>query len=458
MLEYKDAFEKYFDAHMDEIIKSLGEIISIQSVATLDSEVKPFGEGSAKALKWGENFLKSLGMKTLNVDGYAVHGDYKDGEPVLAVLSHLDTVPAGEGWSFDPFTLTQKDGNLYGRGTIDDKGPSVAVLYAIKAINDLKIPIERNFRVVFGGFEEGGCEDIEYYQTKFAFPEMVFTPDGSFPVLNCEKGLVHLTFKGALETGEKRADYLKAGTVINAVPGKAEFTLENITDSELKAALNGLDGFKLETQQNGDTLTGTLIGKSAHGSRPENGLNTATALAAAFARLGISGFDKLTQIFPHGDFSGKAMGMGFSDKVSGEMTCVLTQLAVDKTSLTAGVDIRFPIDKTSRQILDIICTELENAGFEVTSTEAMEPHYVDENTPLVQTLLKVYEGISGQKGECIAEGGVTYVHNTKGAVAFGAEFPWENNNMHGADEHISLETFKANLNMYANAIVELTKQ
>jgi succinyl-diaminopimelate desuccinylase len=75
----------------------------------------------------------------------------------------------------------------------------------------------------------------------------------------------------------------------------------------------------------------------------------------------------------------------------------------------------------------------------------------------VQKLLKVYEGVSGKKGECIAEGGVTYVHGTPGAVAFGAEFPWENNNMHGADEHISLETFRINLNMYANAIVELTK-
>ena len=172
MLEYKDALEKYFDEHMQEILKSLGEIIAIQSVGTLDSDIKPFGEGSARALRWGEDFLKSLGMKTLNVDGYAVHGDYKQGEPVLAVLSHLDTVPAGEGWSFDPFTLTQSGGNLYGRGTIDDKGPSVAVLYAVKAIKDLNIPINRNFRVVFGGFEEGGCDDIAYYQTRFAFPEM----------------------------------------------------------------------------------------------------------------------------------------------------------------------------------------------------------------------------------------------------------------------------------------------
>ena len=457
MLEYKQAFEKYFDEHMSEIIDSLSEIISIQSVATLDSDVKPFGEGSARALKWGEDFLKKLGMKTVNVDGYAVHGDFNDDEPVLAVLSHLDTVPAGEGWSFEPFALTQKDDNLYGRGTIDDKGPSVAVLYAVKAIRDLKIPINRNFRVVFGGFEEGGCEDIKYYQQKYPFPKMVFTPDGSFPVLNCEKGLIHLTFMGTLEKAEKYIPYLKAGTVINAVPGKAEFVLANITAEELEKALEGLDRFRLNTEPQGNMLSGVLVGKSAHGSRPENGRNTATALAKAFSSLGIKEFDNLSKLFVHGDHSGKAMGMGFSDSVSGEMTCVLTQLNIEDNILTAGVDIRFPIDKTSAEIKGIISDALTANGYEITSAECMEPHYVDENTELVQTLLKVYEGVSGQKGECIAEGGVTYVHDTEGAVAFGAEFPWENNNMHGADEHISLETFRTNLNMYANAIVELTK-
>ena len=133
MLEYKQEFEKYFESHMDEIVASLGEIIGIESVGTLDSSVKPFGQGSEKALKWGEDFLKSLGMKTCNADNYAVHGDFKEGEPVLAVLSHLDTVPAGEGWSYDPFKLTCKDGILYGkvlgiRSLISYEGTSVKEL------------------------------------------------------------------------------------------------------------------------------------------------------------------------------------------------------------------------------------------------------------------------------------------------------------------------------------------
>ena len=146
---YQKQFAEYFDKHMEEILRDLDEIISIESVGDINAPVKPFGEGSRKALDWGKAYLEKLGMTTKDFDGYAVHGDfYPEGECKLAVLSHLDTVPAGEGWSYPPFKLTKADGKLFGRGTIDDKGPSVAVLWAVKAIKELNIPIKKNFRVI----------------------------------------------------------------------------------------------------------------------------------------------------------------------------------------------------------------------------------------------------------------------------------------------------------------------
>ena len=161
---YKEKLEKYFEEHMDEILADLAEIVSIESVGDEDSDVKPFGEGSRKALDWGMKKLSEIGMSVRDIDGYAVHGDFSaDGEPVLAVLSHLDVVPAGDGWTSDPFTLVQRDGNLYGIGTIDDKGPSVAVIWAAKAIRELGIPLSKNFRIIFGGNEENGCNDIKDY-------------------------------------------------------------------------------------------------------------------------------------------------------------------------------------------------------------------------------------------------------------------------------------------------------
>ena len=135
---YQKQFAEYFDKHMEEILRDLDEIISIESVGDINAPVKPFGEGSRKALDWGKAYLEKLGMTTKDFDGYAVHGDfYQNGECKLAVLSHLDTVPAGEGWSYPPFKLTKADGKLFGRGTIDDKGPSVAVLWAVKSLTFL---------------------------------------------------------------------------------------------------------------------------------------------------------------------------------------------------------------------------------------------------------------------------------------------------------------------------------
>lgn len=429
---YKKMLEDWFDSHMSEILASLNEIVSIESVADEQSSHQPFGEGSEKALKWGADFMESIGMTVENCDNYAVHGDFfADKKPELAVLSHLDVVPAAGGWSYPPFALTQKDGFLYGRGVIDDKGPSVAVLYACKAIKELNIPVKKNFRIIFGGDEEGGCKDMEYYSARHPFPERVFTPDGSFPVLNCEKGMIHLTFSAPFE--DSVIAEISGGTVINAIPDKCTVTLKNSSD-------------KKEV---------VYMGKSAHGSRPENGENAVTKFLYEQNSENVL-LNNLKKLFPHGEFNGKSCGLGFSDKISGEMTCALTMLRTENGRLCGGIDIRFPIDRTLDEIRAIICENLNKSGFEIDDAEGMEPHYVDENSEFVQTLLNVYEQVKGEKGYCIAEGGITYVHNTKGGVAFGAEFPDENNNMHGADEHISMETFKLNLNMYANAIIACT--
>ncbi len=451
---YKDKLREYFEKHMDEILGDLAEIIAIESVADEHSDIKPFGAGSKKALEWGQKKLDSIGMKTRNIDGYAVDGDlFSDKEPVLGILSHLDVVPAGEGWHSDPFTLDIRDDALYGRGTIDDKGPSVAVLWAVKAVRELEIPLSKSFRVIFGADEENGCKDMEYYEKKVGFPEMLFTPDGSFPVLNCEKGLVHLKFEGETGQEEKRVISLECGTVINAVPGKAVLRISGESDEFIRA-LKSVDSRLDVCEENGSIV---VSGRSSHGSRPERGINVATALIKALDECGYKGFEGLCSVFAHGEFNGKSAGLGFSDRISGDMTMALTMLSIGNGKLSGGLDIRFPINRKLGEIRSIISAALENAGLRPGECSGMESHYVDENSDFIRTLLRVYEDVTGEKGYCISEGGITYVHNTKGGVAFGAEFPDEDNHMHGPDEHITMETFKKNLMLYACAIIELAK-
>ena len=261
---------------------------------------------------------------------------------------------------------------------------------------------------------------------------MVFTPDGSFPVLNCEKGMVHLTFSAPFSDPEIRE--IHGGSVINAIPDKCTIVFENSDGTSLMYG-----------------------GKPAHGSRPENGVNAVTKFLAAYKKdcAGTPLLCALHRLFPHGEYDGESCGLGFEDEVSGRMTCARTMLDLENGRLTGGIDIRFPIDRTYSEISSIITRALTSAGFTIDEISGMEPHYVSADSEFVQTLLSVYEDVKGEPGEPIAEGGITYVHNTPGGVAFGAEFPWENNNMHGIDEHISVETFKLNLNMYANAIARI---
>lgn len=422
MLEKEIA--QYYTEHEQEMIAKLAEFIAIDSsVGTPDPKNgKPFGEGPAKALEWVQDLGREIGLHTRNIDNYVVAMDWAETDPVLAILSHADTVPADPAeWTSPPLELSVRDGNIYGRGTVDDKGPTVAVMYAVKCLKDLGVELPNSFRMVVGGSEEQGCEDIEYYAEREPFPGMVITPDGSFPVLNCEKGMVHLTFSAPF-----KGITLSGNRTINAIPDKC------FADGRL------------------------VSGKAAHGSHPENGDNAVTKF--------LSGYNgdspllcALKELFPHGEFNGKSAGMGFSDPLTGDMTCALTILYTEDGRLHGGVDIRFPIDRTYSEVSSTVTGKLEAAGFAIDSCEGKEPHHVPKDSRLVQTLLNVYENVSGRKGECICSGGITYVHDTEGGVAFGAEYPWEENNMHGVDEHIPLSTFRDNFLMYAHAIIELTR-
>ena len=417
--------ERYYDDHKDEMFASLKELIAIDSSFRDPSEDKPFGEGSAAALDWVQRFGDSLGLHTRNVDNRAVAMDWSDKEPVLAVLSHVDVVPADPAeWTTPPFEMDIRDDCIFGRGSVDDKGPTVAVLYAVRCLKELGVSLGSGLRLVVGGGEELGSGDLEYYQERERLPEMVITPDGSFPVLNCEKGMVHLNFS-APYSGDMS---ICAGGAINAIPDRCVVS--------------------------GSGCEKTYTGRAAHGSRPENGDNAITRFLSEY-----NGADPLLAglkaFFPYGENDGSSCGLGFEDSITGKMTCALTQLNTRGGRLCGGIDIRFPIDRSLTEISGIITGKLAELGFTPDDMDGMEPHHVPEDSRLVQTLLSIYERVSGRKGECIAEGGITYVHNTSGGVAFGAEYPWEQNNMHGADEHIPLSTFRDNFLMYAHAITEL---
>lgn len=438
-----------------EMKEFLGRLVEIPSVMSQPEGNMPYGKNSAEVL---DVFLKkaaSMGFETQNFDNYAGTVTLGSGEPELGILCHLDVVGSGNGWTYPPFELTEADGKLYGRGTTDDKGPAVSVLYALKVVSKT-VPLKKAVRLIVGCNEENGSDDLEYYRQKQSLPQKLFTPDGQYPIINIEKGMIRGELSAKFSTDcQKYISEIHGGNTVNAVPDRAWAVVCGITADDINA---GPD-FEIIPQENGIRIVSH--GVPAHASTPEGGKNALTALIKLLSELNLDDCDgfravkKMAKLFPYGETDGTSMGLKCSDEKSGALTLVFSVLEFTPDGMTGIFDIRFPVCKTVEEINSIAKETLSKYGFGYRCIMGSQAHYVDENSELVRTLLDVYENVSGEKGHCIAIGGGTYVHNTEGGVAFGAELPGKEYNMHCADEFTVPEEMIMNSVMAAAAIAEI---
>ena len=460
----KDRINAYIDKHKDEMIETLKSLIEIPSYQGEAEQGMPFGKAPAEALKKALEISKDFGFSVRNFDNYVGTADFCSGEPQLGILCHLDVVPEGNGWTYPPYSCIIKDDKIYGRGTIDDKGPAVAVLYAMKALKELNIPISKNFRFIMGTNEENGSKDLQYYRKIESMPPMLFTPDGHYPVINIEKGMLRVSFKSICNnaTGKTKLLLINGGKTINAVPSDAIAKIYGLSMEIVQEYIdNFITNIKFIVSQENNIITIESKGKSAHASTPENGDNAMTALIKLLVSMPFDETEEfivlknLAKLFPYGETNGKSVGLECKDIKSGELTLVFSVLNFECGKFEGKIDIRFPLCQTITGVITKLTTAFENCNITITHTSGDEPHHVDEGSKFVQTLLKVYNEQTGLEPYCLAIGGGTYVHNTEGGVAFGAMFPNDDNNMHGIDEFISIEKLLLNAKIYAHAIVEI---
>lgn len=453
----------WISSEKDDMLNALGELVEIPSVMGEPANDAPFGQEPKNALLKMKEICDRCGFKTTVYENAVLCADYlpNGGEPELGILAHLDVVPVSNGgWDTDPFKLVEKDGTLYGRGTIDDKGPAVAALWALRAVKELGIPLRKGVRLIFGTDEENGSKDLELYQKHDKFPPKVFTPDGSFPVINIEKGMLRSRFGGKVD-----GDIISfhGGFIPNAVPDRAETELKGVSAEaitshsvQLLTDLRSKGASKLQFGQSGsDGGTVYCNGRAAHASTPADGENPVTALIALVNRIvDCDVFRGLERFFPFGETDGASLGLKCSDK-SGDLTCVLSTLHLENGILSGTVDIRFPTCITLSEVRDRLSAAIRGIGLEYEMLLGDEPHVVSEDSEFVRSLLRVYERIEGEKGHCVAIGGGTYVHNIEGGVAFGAERGNTDYHMHGDNEFITSDELLKDAVLYANAIVEV---
>ncbi len=454
----------YIDSQKDAMVATLCELISYPSYEQEPSAGAPFGKPVRECLDKALEICEGFGFKTKNYDGYVGTAEFTENEACLGILGHLDVVPEGTGWTHEPFNAHVCDGKVFGRGSIDDKGPCVAVMYAMKALKDLGVPLKNGVRLILGTNEENGSGDLAYFEKVAKMPKWLFTPDGNYPVINIEKGMIRGGFKKEVEPVESERKLLSfhSGKTINAVPELANATLSGVTREEINNCIADLGAtceFAISEVDNG--LRIDVKGRSAHASTPEMGDNALTCLLALLAKIklddkGSKLLKNLAWLFEYNAVNcTHAGGLCIHDEISGKLTMVLSVLDYDGATIDGKIDIRFPICGTLADVSQALKEALESASFSDTKIGGVEPHYVDSNSAFVKTLLGVYENVTGEKGECIAIGGGTYVHHTEGGVAFGAEFPGEDNHMHGADEFMTIDSLLINAKMFALAIYEV---
>ncbi len=469
-LENSSFTDAYIDASYDSMIEELKNLIAIPSVKEAPVDDKPFGVPCAEALAYTLSLCQRLGMRTKNLENYCGWAEIGEGEKLIAILCHLDVVPAGDGWKTDPFTAFVTEKEIFGRGAIDDKGPAIAAIYGVNAIKEKYDTVPCRIRLIFGCDEESGWACMDRYSKTEENPNMAFTPDGSYPVIITEKGIAHISLHTSLEEGDYQL-YIKGGLRPNMVPDKATATVIGNID-KLFDVLNGYDVHSkgINFTAKGDTLEIEACGAGAHGSTPNKGKNAFFELFNFLQALDLKRsqgefINSMVSLFVN-KCDGSGTNLELKDELSGALTQNLGICFIGKNELYPQMnddscrivlDIRYPI---SYDINDI-SARLQSAlppTWECEIDHYQAPHHVQEDSLLVQTLMDVYKSYTGRDEKPLAIGGGTYARTLPGkAVAFGVEFPDEEEKAHQANESMSLHAFKISAKMFAAAIEKLLK-
>lgn len=431
--------------YKEEILRDLGRLIAIPSVCTDSLPGKPFGEAPAQALACILDIAKELDFETTNVGNYAGDARYGNGSAYIDVLTHVDVVPAGDGWNTDPYCLTEKDGCIFGRGVADDKGPAIISLYCLKALKDAGIQGNYVLRTVFGAGEEIASDDLEHYYKEYPYPVMGFTPDCTYGICHSEKGIMRIEFldsapiQGCIKS-------FHAGLAVNAVPAKAEAEI-SCTPKQHQILTEIADSRHFTLTRHNDITIITALGCAAHGSQPEEGVNAAALL-----------IDLLVQVFPREktgklisflsdciskEYNGALMGIQMEDEPSGPLTLNLGLVDIHDGYASASIDIRYPVTKEMDTIMEIITQKADSYHLQTALRNHDAPLYLPKDSALIQLLKRAYESVMNEPCTVFSTGGGTYARGTNNTtVAFGPVFPSDpSNNVHNCNEYINLEKF-----------------
>ncbi|MFD0957955.1 dipeptidase PepV [Paenibacillus chungangensis] len=482
------------EARREALLGDLIPLLAIPSVkdAASSGPGQPQGCHSARALEYMLQLAEKNGLRTAVIDGLVGFAEYdasrmkrgvgRGHRDYIAVLSHLDVVPATGNWSTPPFEPWIRNGRLYARGAIDDKGPAMATLYALKIVKELGLPMKHNVRLIFGIDEETGMTCMDAYNRRQPPPLAGFTPDAVFPIVNAEKGQVNGRIEriaaneeraGGHESADEHTEMVlvsfQSGTAANMVPDEARaiLTLKGESDERMQQLQASLERYGKATSIQGsvvrlpDGLVEVRVkGRSAHGMEPQRGINAGLKLASFLNLQPVDAearsFLNCCELYFLDDCLGERLGIARRDEETKELTVNVGVLAYERGVMSSLVlNIRYPISSDDKEIIGRISRCVGRLGYRWQDVTVKKPHHVSRSHPMIGALQRIYREETGLEPELLSTGGGTYACKMPCGVAFGALFPDRESTAHQPDEYVDIDELMQATAMFARAIYEL---
>ena len=486
--------ETYLDEEWETVVADIDALVRIESTedkagASADA---PFGPGVRRALDAALGIAERMGFATGDAGGCVGFADVPDAsERQIAMICHVDVVPAGQGWTVEPFAVTRREGWLMGRGVLDDKGPAMVALHAMNCLRRAGVQLPCSVRMLFGTNEESGMHDVPRYLAEHEAPAFLFTPDADFPVGYGEKGQLDGEVRFPVQPDGALVE-LAGGMATNAVPSEASALVR--ADA---ASLPTAEGVVVEAAGEGLARV-SAEGVGGHAAWPENTRSAVGVLADYLLEAGVGtdaerAFLQLASTVAY-DVHGEELGIAASDEHFGPLTIIGGTLRTEPAEDACGqgmaegaggqdvaesagervaaehaatfvltTDSRFPTTTSAERIVMALAERAHQAGAAFVQTATKSVFLTDPASPAIQALLASYREVFDDDAQPFTMGGGTYARCFPVGASFGPNRPWAEERPawageeHMADEAVREDVLKDAFRVYVRTLCRLAR-
>ncbi|WP_171753359.1 Sapep family Mn(2+)-dependent dipeptidase [Vibrio sp. 99-8-1] len=465
MDEFTQLSQHYFEKNRDNIVNDISTLVAVASVREESTrcDLAPFGKPIRQAFDKLIAMASAMGFQVEDHNGYAIDISYGEGEQEIAILHHIDVVSAEDHslWNTPPYQVVEKQGFIYGRGTTDNKGPLIASLYLLKLFKEQQLPLDKKIRIIVGGAEETTWECIEHYFKTQPQPDYAFSPDGDFPIVNGESGILYSSFSGQCSKPSEEAlcriISITSERDRTSTCHKLELILAgSMAEDVAKLFPNGV--IDMHTLDN--TVSVSLKTPWEKSRNPQNTSNCMDKMVNVLR--GVEYLDHnaknlislLDDLFAASS-NGSKLGLNHIDDEMGSTTCCVSAINMDQQTFSVDFDFRYPKGLTIESIRSQL--QLLSKQYEVNWTEHqyLPLSYLSPESSLIRSMEKAYLDVMGVEAHCFSKRAASYARSLQNGVAFGPTFSGDKTNVHEPNERLRIESLKKAFSIYVKVLISL---